>query len=139
MENNVTILFVYGSLRKEFDHYAHKYISNYFNLIGKASVKGRLYDLDDYPAAVKTTEEAFVWGELYQLKDPDKLLEAFGLLDEYEEANPENADPLFSRKITEVLFEDRNILSWIYWYNGNLKGRQMIASGDILEFKKIKN
>ena len=50
-------LFVYGSLRKEFGHPAYEYLSNYFHLIGPARVKGLVYDLGEYPAALPTNED----------------------------------------------------------------------------------
>ena len=45
-------LFVYGSLRKGFQSDAYQYISRYFKLCGSAKVKGILFDLGPYPAAV---------------------------------------------------------------------------------------
>lgn len=55
-------LFVYGTLRSGFQSPAYSYISRYFTLIGEAKVKGRLYDLGDYPAAVPVEEDYFIIG-----------------------------------------------------------------------------
>ncbi|MBP7555451.1 MAG: gamma-glutamylcyclotransferase, partial [Chitinophagaceae bacterium] len=53
-------LFVYGSLRSGFQSQAYEYMSRYFNLVGNGRVKGRLYDLGDYPAALPTTGDQFI-------------------------------------------------------------------------------
>jgi len=66
-------LFVYGTLRSGFQNPAYSYISRYFTLVGAAKVKGRLYDLGDYPAAIPVEEEHFIVGELYKINHPDEL------------------------------------------------------------------
>ena len=51
-------LFVYGSLLSGFKSQAYEYISRFFNLVGKAKVKGKLYDMGDYPAAIRSVLSA---------------------------------------------------------------------------------
>ncbi len=63
MGNNINKLFVYGSLRKGFHHPAYEYISKHFTFIAVAKVKGKLYDLGEFPAAIATDEELFIKGE----------------------------------------------------------------------------
>ena len=52
MQTTVFSLFVYGSLRSGFHHPAYNYISKYFSLKGEGLVRGKLFDLGDYPVAV---------------------------------------------------------------------------------------
>ena len=76
-------LFVYGSLLKGFHHPAYHYISEYFNFVAPAKVKGLLYDLGDYSAAVPTDADNFINGELYQLKNEAEYGWAMAQLDDY--------------------------------------------------------
>jgi gamma-glutamylcyclotransferase (GGCT)/AIG2-like uncharacterized protein YtfP len=132
-------LFVYGSLRRGFHHSAYQYISNYFRCVGPATVKGRLYDMGDYPAAVPTHEDAYIVGELYELNNKDEFGWAFGQIDDYEGINPEIGEiPLYRRSITNVFCNGLNSMAWIYWYNGDVSGHPVIESGDVLEYIKEK-
>jgi gamma-glutamylcyclotransferase (GGCT)/AIG2-like uncharacterized protein YtfP len=135
MENTITTLFVYGSLRRAFRTDAYEYVSDHFTLVGEAKVKGKLYHTGEYPAAIPTVEESFVTGELYELKKECGFAEAIGPLDDYEEAD--SAAPevqLYRREITEVLFNGKAIPAWIYWYNRDVNGKISIISGDILDY-----
>ena len=51
MSNEIYKLFVYGSLRSGFRNPVYEYLTKYFHLMGEAVVKGKLYDLGEYPAA----------------------------------------------------------------------------------------
>lgn len=140
MENNITNLFVYGSLRSGFCHPAYKYISKYFSFISAAKVKGLLYDLGDYPAAIATSEETFVTGELYKVKDDDKFHQAIELLDIYEEAGTEEGEgELYKREITEVMYNNTTARAWIYWYNKSIVGQPLIPSGDVMDVIEVKS
>jgi len=135
MENSITKLFVYGSLRSGFHHPAYEYISKYFTLISEARVKGKMYDLGSYPAAVPTTDDYFIIGELYDLKNPSDFAWAIEQLDDYEGLNPEEGEmQLYKRELAEVFHNDRQATAWIYWYNGTVEGQPLIVSGDVLEF-----
>lgn len=128
-------LFVYGSLRKGFRSPAYEYISRFFTFVDNAKVKGKLYDLGEYPAAVPVMEDLFILGELYTIKNEQEFSWAIGQLDDYEGVNVEtNEEKLYQRKITEVYVNDQVVTAWVYWYNGDVNGKPVIASGDILEF-----
>ena len=81
MEKN-RFLFVYGSLRSGFNSDAYQYISRYFTLVDNAKVKGILYDLGDYPAALPTEKDFFITGELYYLKNEEEYNWAMEQLDD---------------------------------------------------------
>ncbi len=61
-------LFVYGSLRSGFRSPAYEYISRYFGLISEAKVRGRIFDMGNYPAGVPSRDNVFITGELYVAK-----------------------------------------------------------------------
>jgi gamma-glutamylcyclotransferase (GGCT)/AIG2-like uncharacterized protein YtfP len=135
MENSITKLFVYGSLRSGFHHPAYDYISKYFKLVSRAKVKGKLYDMGNYPSALPTNEEAYIVGELYELHDPNNFKWAIEQLDDYEGLNPEEGEqPQYRRATTTVYFNNETTEAWIYWFNGDVQGQPIIASGDIMEF-----
>ena len=128
-------LFVYGSLRSGFRSPVYEYISRFFTLVGEAKAKGKLYDLGDYPAAIPVSEDYFILGELYTIKNEQEFSWAMAQLDDYEGLNVEaNEERLYQRKITDVFINDLVTTAWVYWYIGDVTGKPVIASGDILEY-----
>ena len=136
MENNLNRIFVYGSLRSGFQNPAYDYISKYFHLISKAKVKGLMYDMGSFPAAVPTDENAFIVGELYEHNNNCEFSWAIEQLDEYEGVNPEEGeDKLYTREKVTVYFGDNETSeAWIYWFIGNVADQPLITSGDIFDF-----
>ncbi len=132
-------LFVYGTLRSGFHNPAYEYISRYFNFFGNAKVKGRLYDLGEYPAATPTHDDAFISGELYIIKNEREFSWAIGQLDDYEGVVVESGEQrLYRREIADVYINDAIVPAWVYWYNGDLSGKPFISSGDIMDYLKKK-
>lgn len=132
-------LFVYGTLRSGFHNPAYEYISRYFNFFGNAKVKGRLYDLGEYPAAAPTQDDAFISGELYIIKNEREFSWAIGQLDDYEGVVVESGEQrLYRREIADVYINDAIVPAWVYWYNGDLSGKPFISSGDIMDYLKKK-
>ena len=132
-------LFVYGSLRSGFRSPAYEYISRYFDLIGEAKVKGKLFDLGEYPAAKSTDENKFIIGELYKIRSENEFAWAIGQLDDYEGVHVGfDETQLYRRDITEVYVGDTITKAWIYWYHGDLNDKPVIESGDVLQYMEQK-
>jgi gamma-glutamylcyclotransferase (GGCT)/AIG2-like uncharacterized protein YtfP len=132
-------LFVYGSLLSGFRSTAYEYISRFFNLIGIARVKGKLFDMGEYPAAIPANDDGFIQGELYQIKNEAEFAWAIGQLDDYEGVTPEpGEEQLYRRELSSILIDDKIITAWIYWYNGSIAGKPVIASGDVLSWRAKK-
>lgn len=128
-------LFVYGSLRSGFQNPAYDYISRYFNFFGKARVKGKMFDLGEYPAATPTQDEAYILGELYVIKNEKEFSWAIGQLDDYEGVVVEKDEQrLYRREIADIFINDAIVPAWVYWYNGDLTGKPVVSSGDILDY-----
>lgn len=128
-------IFVYGSLRSGFPSDAYQYISKYFTLIGEAKVKGKLYDLGEYPAALPTNDDCFIVGELYNITNVDEFNRAMEQLDDYEGLHVEFGEkPLYRRKLANVFLNDTSVKAWVYWYNNDIAGKPLIVSGDVLEY-----
>jgi gamma-glutamylcyclotransferase (GGCT)/AIG2-like uncharacterized protein YtfP len=140
MSNENYKLFVYGSLRSGFRNPVYAYLTKYFHLMGEAVVKGKLYDLGDFPAAAPTTEEKFISGELYCINNPLEFSWAIGQLDDYEGLNTEEDEiPLYKRVEVIAYKNGEEHKAWIYWYNRDLSGKPVIDSGDLLQYLQQKN
>jgi len=141
MNHETYQLFVYGSLRSGFQHAAYSYISRYFHLIGNATVKGKLYDMGEYPVALPTAEDKFIVGELYSIINPDEFSYAIGQLDDYEGIFTEAGETaLYKRELVTVFCNSQQSTAWIYWFNGdNVSDLPEIASGDVLLYLQQKN
>lgn len=132
-------LFVYGSLRSGFHSPAYEYISRYFSLCSAAKVKGKLYDMGEFPAAVPTDEECYITGELYEVKQVNEFSWAIAQLDDYEGVHVEPGEPqLYVRETAQVTGPSGTETAWIYWYHGDVSGKPLIASGDVLQYAQQK-
>ena len=132
-------LFVYGSLRSGFRSPAYEYISRYFDLVGEAKVKGKLFDLGEYPAAKPTDENKFIIGELYKIRNENEFGWAIGQLDDYEGVHVDaDETQLYMRDITEVHIDNKITNAWIYWYQGDVNDKPVIESGDVLQYMEQK-
>jgi gamma-glutamylcyclotransferase (GGCT)/AIG2-like uncharacterized protein YtfP len=105
------LLFVYGTLRSQFDNRYARLLRAQAELVGGATVPGSIYRVRDYPA-YRSEPAAEVRGEMYRLRDPEATLRA---LDEYEGAD-----------------YDRVVVSgaWLYQYKREPPEHTRIASGD---------
>lgn len=136
MATEIYQLFVYGSLLSGFHHPAYGYISRYFTLIGPAKVKGKLFDMGEYPAAIPVNDDVWITGELYQLNNKEEFEYALCQLDDYEGVFTEAGEtPLYRREPVNVVINDRDTLAWIYWYNQDILGKPLIVSGSVLEYR----
>ena len=140
MDNSpVYHLFVYGSLRSGFHSPVYEYVSRFFDLVGDAKVKGKLYDMGSYPGGVPANDDAFIIGELYRTRDESEFSWAIGQLDDYEGVNVESDEvQLYRRELTDVFINGEIVAAWIYWYNGEVNGRPVITSGDLMEYLQEK-
>jgi gamma-glutamylcyclotransferase (GGCT)/AIG2-like uncharacterized protein YtfP len=128
-------LFVYGSLRSGFRSPVYEYISRYFDLLGDAKVQGKLFDMGEYPGGVPANDESYIIGELYKIKDEAEFSWAIAQLDDYEGVSVESDEmQLYRRELTNVFIKNEIIPAWIYWYSGNVSGKPVIASGDMMEY-----
>ena len=140
MSISIHKLFVYGSLRSGFRNPVYEYLTKYFHLLGEAVVKGKLYDLGEYPAAASTDEEKFISGELYSINNPLEFSWAIGQLDDYEGLNTEEGEtPLYKREEVIAYQKGEPQAAWIYWFNGAMTDKPEIESGDLLQYLQQKN
>jgi gamma-glutamylcyclotransferase (GGCT)/AIG2-like uncharacterized protein YtfP len=133
-------LFVYGSLRSGFHSQAYSYISSYFTFVGSAKVRGKLFDLGEYPAGIKSNDDSFIVGELYRITNESETDWAFAQLDDYEGVFVEPGETaLYKREIADIHIDNTITKAWVYWYNADITGKPVVASGDILEYIQNKS
>ena len=95
--------------------------------------------MGSYPAGIPTHDENFIIGELYEVNEENEFSWAIGQLDDYEGVNVESDEvQLYRREITEVYINNEVTHAWIYWYNGDVSGRTMITSGDLMQYLQQK-
>jgi gamma-glutamylcyclotransferase (GGCT)/AIG2-like uncharacterized protein YtfP len=106
-------LFVYGSLRSEFDNPHTRQLHKEADLLGPATVRGSIFIVGHYPG-YQREPDGVVRGERWRLHNPMKTLRD---LDAYEGAR-------YSRIEVEG--------NWIYAYTGVVQAPCRIESGDFL-------
>lgn len=129
-------LFVCGTLLPELvpDHL--RALVRSFKPLGEGTVRGRLYDLGEYPGAVLDEEAvSVVRGRVFELPDDPSVLEA---LDDYECVEPNDlAASLFIRNTaTAKMANGEELACWIYTYNRDVTGKPVIEDGDYLAYRE---
>ncbi len=125
-------LFVYGTLRSDSNHEMNKVLEPYADRVGPGKIPGILYDIGPYPGAVKTTgTRAFVRGDVYRLRDPDRALKVLDRYEGWDEKKPRSGEFRRSRVVVD-LGAGKTVKAWIYFYNRPTSGLTRIRSGDYL-------
>ncbi len=57
----------------------------------------------------------------------------------FEEELDENVPALYERKLVEVNLNGITYMAWMYWYSGDVTGKPIVASGDVLQYLQQKN
>lgn len=125
-------LFVYGTLRKGFDHPMACFLAERADHLGGARAPGLLYDLGRYPGMLDPAEPGdWVYGDLFALHDPAATLDA---LDRYEGCPLPGEPALFERGLVAVTRDTGEaVTAWVYRYAGPVSEGQRLASGDYRE------
>jgi len=132
-------LFVYGTLRKGFEIPVQKRISGDIEWLGLSEIRGKMYDIGDYPAALplQRHEKSVIRGEVIKIKHPAKVMK---LLDRYEGYDPKKLErsEYYRDKQKLVLENGQKIEAWVYWYNFPVDGKKRIRHKDYLNYLKKK-
>ena len=129
-------VFFYGTLMAGFDRRRRAGIDAKLTSRGRGAIRAALFDLGIYPVAVPAPEGR-VWGELYEMAEPEMVLAA---LDDIEGYRPDDPDKsLYSRSTADVTMPDGTVeRAWVYFYNAPIGRAPRIASGDYLEHTKAR-
>jgi len=130
-------LFVYGTLRKNYDLKLKKMVSNRMEYLGQGKVGASLYDIGRYPGAIKSNRGDEVIGDVFLVTDSDKVLKLFDRYEGISEEGKHDAD--FIRKKTRVrLRSGKTLLAWVYWYNQSVVHKRKIKHKSYLAYIKSK-
>jgi gamma-glutamylcyclotransferase (GGCT)/AIG2-like uncharacterized protein YtfP len=131
-----TRVFFYGTLRTGFSRRPRTGVDPKLKFLGHGSIQAALFDVGLYPAAVPATDSQ-VFGEVFEMIDPDEVLAA---LDDIEGYRPNEPDlSLYTRVEAPVTFEDGRVEpAWVYFYNAPLGRAARILSGDYLDYLRVK-
>ena len=114
------LIFVYGTLRRGGSNH---FRMDGMDLISSATVRGRLYRVEWFPALVLDPDAPEVSGEIYQINDT-----SLSALDEYEGAQYHRV--LTTATATDAQGQEHKV--WIWEWIDSIDTLQPIAGGDWL-------
>lgn len=126
------LLFVYGTLRRGFDHPMARRLAHGAAYRGEASCAGRLYRVAHYPGLVLADDPAArVHGDLYALAGDPALLAA---LDAYEgcSAGDPPPHPYARQRVKVICAGGARCTAWTYVYQLAAAHLPLIADGRFL-------
>lgn len=126
-------LFVYGTLLIENNECA-VYLKSNSKLYSTGKIKGKLYDIGEYPGAVLSDEsDDYVYGSILQIDEPEKVL---SIIDDYEGVGTDQVQPNeFIRVSIEAETETKPVICWVYLYNLPITSLTLIESGKYIKQK----
>ncbi|NPA81506.1 MAG: gamma-glutamylcyclotransferase [Epsilonproteobacteria bacterium] len=120
-------LFVYGTLKRDFNHPMHKILEKYALFAGEGFVYGKLYKISWYPGLkLSLHKKDKVYGEVYLLKNPKKVFE---ILDRYEECSKRFSVKEYKRVKIYISTPRIKLKGWIYKYIKKTSANLRINSG----------
>ena len=130
-----TLLFVYGTLRRNFAHPMGRLLARQARYLGSAHVAGRLYRVGHYPAFTPSRQAGeWVVGDLYDLAGSPGLL---ARLDRYEGLSALVALAEYRREVLPAQLADGSYrLAWVYLYNRPVSRLPRLVSGDFLRQRR---
>lgn len=122
-------LFVYGTLSPRHAPPEIRATVRRLRPVGQASVRGRLYDLGEYPGAILSARSrSVIRGEVFELPEDSTTLPSLDDYEGFEPAKP--ASSLFLRREWPVTMDDgKRLRCWVYIYNGTMKDAEPVSSG----------
>lgn len=130
-------VFFYGTLMTPFNRPGRQRVNPQMVFVGRGRIRAALFDLGIYPAAIPTSDDSVVWGEVYRMLDAAAVLDTLDEIEGYRAAQPERS--LYMRMLTDVTLEEGGAeQAWAYFYNAPLGRAQRIESGDYLEHLNVK-
>lgn len=123
-------LFVYGTLLPDRAPAEIAPIVRRFRAMGDGSVRGRLYDLGEYPGVVLDETGGEIPGKIFRLPEEPEVLKRLDEYEEFDAAQPEGS--LFVRKEWPVTRKNagKKLICWVYVYNPHAASASTLTPGD---------
>jgi gamma-glutamylcyclotransferase (GGCT)/AIG2-like uncharacterized protein YtfP len=101
-----------------------------FRAVGDGFVRGRLYDLGEYPGVVLDETGEEIAGKIFRLPEEPEVLKRLDAYEEFDATQPEAS--LFVRKEWPVTRRDgnRKLVCWVYVYNPHAAAGPTLTPGD---------
>lgn len=129
-------VFFYGTLMAGFDRRRRAGIDSKLTYRGRGVINAALFDLGLYPAAVPAPDGE-VWGEVYDVSEPEAVLAALDDIEGYRPGRPDQS--LYIRHQADVRMSDGSASpAWVYFYNAPLGQAPRIPSGDYLQYVRVR-
>jgi len=111
-------LFVYGSLKKEYNNYYAKFLRKNSLFLKEGYITGKIFQISWYVGLKKSIfKKDKVFGEIYLIKNPKKV---FKILDRYEEASKYNIKGYEYKRAKSIVYLNRKkIKAWVYFYKNS--------------------
>ena len=120
------LLFVYGTLLNHNNEFA-VYLKEHSHFYANGKVKGKLYDIGEYPGAVLDDSDKYIYGVILQIEDPEVV---FSEIDDYEGYGDEQPEPNeFIRISTDIETASEIVHCYTYVYNLPVDGLEKIEGG----------
>jgi gamma-glutamylcyclotransferase (GGCT)/AIG2-like uncharacterized protein YtfP len=130
------LVFFYGTLMTGFDRRRRLGIDDKMRYRGRGWIRGALFDVGLYPAAVPA-DDGWVWGEVFEMLETDAVLQSLDEIEGYRPGEPDSS-LYIRRQVPVTLPGDESDQAWVYFYNAPLGKAPRIASGDYLEYLNLK-
>ena len=121
------LLFIYGTLLKEDNEYAG-YLKNNSTFYSKGRLKGKLYDIGEYPGAILSDDDdTCLYGNIVKMIEPDRVLP---VINDYEGFGVDQSYPNeFIRVLGNIETGIGIVTCWIYLYNLPITGLAVVKDG----------
>ena len=127
-------LFVYGTLLTQHNTFG-LYLAQNSRLAATGKIKGKLYDIGNYPGVVPDAAGGYVHGKIFEIDNDAAVLQK---LDEYEGISAQDTPPFeYTRVLYPAETDNGIILCWVYLYNWPVDGFTQVVNGDWLTYKGI--
>jgi gamma-glutamylcyclotransferase (GGCT)/AIG2-like uncharacterized protein YtfP len=130
-------LFVYGTLRKDYDLKPKNKVAEDLQYVGQGKVGASMYDIGRYPGAVRSAAGDEVIGDVFLVIDPERVLK---ILDRYEGIRVDGGPSEFVRRRSRIrLRNGKEVMAWVYWYTFDLSKKVKIKHKNYLNYLKNKS
>lgn len=122
-------MFIYGTLSPRLAPPEIEPTVRKLRRVGRGFIRGRLFDLGEYPGAILTRNGQPIKGQIFELPNEPGILDRLDEFEGYDPARPKSS--LFVRRRRRAELEDgRKIFCWVYAYNRPLRAARLVQSGD---------